>query len=215
MENKNNNSEVDMVPLTATKDTNKKETDILMVWLDVETTGLDPNKNNLLEIYSYMTDKELNPLGEYGSVVRYFLVERAAMKLEASFYVKDMHEKTGLWDKLVTTKAKTLKTIDLSLSTLISELKEKQGYTKALVAGNSVRLDLNFVEKFLPLTYQELHYQYIDVSALQWVMDITGASADMEPLNKKLVHSAKEDILESIEQYKIISEWIEKSVTSQ
>lgn len=198
-----------MVPSTTTQETSKKETDILMVWLDVETTGLDPNKNNLLEIYSYITDKNLKRLGQYGSVVRYSPVERAIMKLGSSSYVKDMHEKTGLWDKLVTAEAKTLKTIDLSLSTLISKLKEEHGYTKALVAGNSVRLDLNFVEKFLPLTYQELHYQYVDVSSLQWVMDITGASKDMGTLNKRLVHSAEDDILESIEQYKIIEKWIE------
>lgn len=166
----------------------------VLVWADVETTGLKPgNPDQLLEIAVIVTDKHLNPLDEegYHAVVHHWNPD--TIRGWATPYVQKMHDKTGLWDKLDDENAKEPSLINKELVDYISRFATQP--RSARLAGNSVRLDANFIDMFLPSVSNHLHYRILDVSSLAFeaynVMGIT-------PYVKKELHTARSDIEESI-----------------
>lgn len=181
-----------------------------IAWVDVETDGLDPNEKHLLEIAVLVTDSELNILHEEGfhAVVHYTASEVADMFVNATPYVQEMHSKTGLWEKLRDrTVTGTLKHIDLSLREYLRMFGDPRSMP---VAGNSVRLDMNFMDKHLPLTSAHLDYHMRDVST------IAGLASDWYDLpyfEKKSDHTAAVDIRESIRELKHYREAIFKTVS--
>lgn len=181
----------------------------LLAWVDVETTGLDPSNSHLLEVAFILTDatgEELSSAATYHSVVAYSEAEAAALRAEADDYVRDMHDKSGLWDRLPT-EGLPLAQIDREVAELIRSISEQPRTFRA--AGNSVRLDLNFLEAYLPTTAALLHYRFVDVTTLEWFCTQLGVVDGAYP--KKLAHEALPDIRESIGQYR----WLRAAVEAR
>lgn len=172
-----------------------------IIWTDVETNGLSPSKGNvLLEVAAVITDTNLNIIDEgYNAVVKYTATEVKDIKDNTVPFVLDMHEKTGLWEKLL---------IGTPLAVLDNELLDYLSYhvpepKSARLAGNSITLDRNFLEAFLPQSFQHFHYRSFDVST------VTGLAEEwlgIEPFKKKATHAAMDDILESIEELRYLRE---------
>jgi len=163
-------------------------------WIDVETTGLDAEGKHLLEVACIVTDADLNILHSNGfqAVVRYSVQEVVGLMLEANDYVVEMHTKTGLWDRL--TSGKPAEEVDASLRNYLASFSPARTMP---VAGNSVRLDMNFIDKHLPLTSAHLDYHMRDVSS------IAGMASDWYDLpwfDKASDHTAMTDIRESIRE---------------
>lgn len=173
----------------------------VLAWIDVETTGLDPQENHLLEVACILTDTKLRPLREpFHRVLFYDSTDW--IKDETSPYVVDMHEKTGLWDKLQSGTPR--RTVDTELLEYISSV--APATRQARVAGNSVRLDLNFLEQFLPETYHHLHYRSVDVSAIEYILR-EWQLLDDPPAEHEPEHTALGDITASIAQlYGVLSD---------
>lgn len=169
----------------------------ILAWTDVETTGLNPKDHFLLEIALVVTDAHLNVLGEFQSVVQH----TPEVRNFADDYVKRMHDKTGLWDRLVS--GEPLWQIDDELTNYISQFAEPK---EARMAGNSVRLDMNFTEKYLPNFYNHLHYRTLDVSTLKF----EAAQQWIPEYEKKQTHAAYDDIRESIAELKYLRERLYK-----
>lgn len=169
----------------------------VMFWTDVETTGLSTDDSVLLEIAVIPTTKTLEQLTEpFQATVRYTEDEVAQLKAKAPTRVRKMHTETGLWDRLP--QGLPLAELDQKLKGYLSSIANPQ---QGRIAGNSVRLDLNFIEEYLPESYKHLHYRSVDMSALQF---LATSWYDIPVFEKKLVHSALSDIEESIEQAKYL-----------
>lgn len=176
-----------------------------IVWIDVETTGIDPHDGHLLlEVACLVTDLELNVLDDdgYQSAVFYEPGHVAIAKNIADPYVQNMHTKTSLWDRL--SQGKTLSVIDQELHSYITGFIPEP--LTARLGGNSVGLDRNFINMFLPETASHIHYRNIDVTTLAGL----GIWWYGEQMVKKTTHAAMDDIKESIAELKMLREKIMK-----
>ena len=169
-----------------------------ILWADVETTGLDYHRDNLLEIAAVVTNKSATEeYGTFESVIYYSEFEAKIIRTRAVDFVRNMHDNTGLWDRLP--EGENISSVDLGLYDFIFSLSPEPRKTR--LAGNSVRLDLNFMEENLPVTYSHLHYRSIDVSALAYTLSDCWGVVDGY-FRKEKKHTAIDDIRESIAEYR-------------
>lgn len=170
----------------------------VILWGDVETDGLDPYRDGkvLLQVAFYMTDPELNLLEEdgYEAFVAWDDVDR--IYEESDDFIKNMHTSTGLWERLKADDVKPLTQIDEELTQFITQFQPDR--KKVWWGGNSIKLDRDFADVFLPDSYTHIGHRSVDVSSVGFLArnwyDFT--------FEKKSTHNAKDDILESIEELK-------------
>jgi len=179
-----------------------------ITWIDVETTGLNAVEDFLLEVACLVTDENLNILDQrgYQAVVQYRDKALDYVLGTPNDYVYKMHRKTGLWERLPNGKPRSQ--IDIELRQYVSQFSDKG---TSPVGGNSVRLDMNFMEVHLPLTAGHLDYHMRDVST------IAGLASDWfgAPwFEKASDHTAMTDIQESIRELKHYRELIFKKAAS-
>lgn len=171
-----------------------------VVWGDAEATGLDPyTGDHLVEVGILVTDTNLNILDEEGYSSAIYYPERYVemMKTRTDEYVLDMHEKTGLWDRL-STEGKPLSTVDSESLEYIKQFVKNP--RTAWLGGNSITLDRKFFGVYLPNMHNYLHYRSLDVTSwagpFQWWKK--------EQFRKRTEHSAMSDIRESIDEMKFL-----------
>lgn len=175
----------------------------IIAWLDVETGGINPDESPLLQVACILTDltPELNVLASpYSNVVKFTAEEVEKIKSTTNDYVVNMHTQTGLWDKLP--EGEALEAIDKQLYELISAHGDEK---KVLLGGNSITLDRNFIERYLPKTFSYLSYQSIDVTTLALIAE---AWYDGLHFEKTYTHDAVQDIEESLQQLRFFKETI-------
>lgn len=166
-----------------------------LVWVDLEMTGLDVQKETIMEAAVLITDSELNMVAEGPNII--LKVDNDLLD-NMNDWCKDHHGKSGLTDKCRSSKI-TLSAGEDQLLQFIAQHTEKG---KAPLAGNSVHADKRFLDKYMPKLMKHLHYRIVDVSTVKelcrrwYPEDFTGAPS------KKLSHRALDDIRESIEELK-------------
>lgn len=180
----------------------------ILLWLDMETTGLDPQRDRVLQVAYIITD----PLGNLlkppiETKIRH--PEGKALRQMASPLVQRMHDKTGLWARLDNQEANA--PLHLLDGLILKEIQEyaRDNRERIRLAGNSIRLDLNFMAVHMPKTYGHLHYKSLDVSALAYACDAWGIVDD--PYPKRKTHNALDDIIESLAEY----QWIMDKLKEQ
>ena len=162
-----------------------------LVWIDLEMTGLDIEKESIIEIATVITDSELKILAHGPN-----LAVKVSEELIAGMddWNTKHHHQSGLVDR-IRTEGVSIK--DAEQQTL-AFLKQWVDEKSAPLCGNSVWNDRRFLDKEMPLVAEFLHYRMVDVStvkelARRWYPDIPRYP-------KKLSHLALDDILESIEE---------------
>ncbi|MCX6453974.1 MAG: oligoribonuclease [Actinobacteria bacterium] len=164
-----------------------------LIWVDCEMTGLDLNKDVLVEIAVLVTDSELNILGEGVDLVIKATAEQLAGMNE---FVTNMHTESGL-----ITEIPNGVEISKAEAEIIAYLeKYAPGAGKSPLAGNSVGTDRSFIARDMPLLNSYLHYRTIDVSSIKelarrWYPRIYFAAP-----KKTGNHRALGDIRDSIEE---------------
>lgn len=165
-----------------------------LIWIDLEMTGLNPEKDRIIEIATVVTDTHLNILAE-GPVFAIHQSEELLKGMD-SWNTKH-HNASGLVvrvrESTVTEEEAQTKTIEF--------LKQHVQAGKSPMCGNSVYQDRRFLAKYMPELEQYFHYRLLDVSTLKviaqrWAPQIYGGLA------KESKHLALDDILESIEEMK-------------
>lgn len=187
-----------------------------LAWTDVETTGVSPyadNPDKLLQVALVLTsvDNLRVPLAEIESVVKYSSEEIDHLYDLADPYVQKMHTNNGLWDELRdqnNPKALSLNAMDWYLRDLVESNTEEND--NIYLAGNSIFLDREFINAYLPQFASTLHYRMIDVSTLQ---NFATWNFGVENYEKKLAHTALSDIKESITQYAYLTKKLSEPTT--
>ncbi|MBX9245242.1 oligoribonuclease [Actinotalea ferrariae] len=164
-----------------------------IVWIDCEMTGLDLERDALIEVAAVVTDSELNVLGDGVDVV---VAPPAGALEQMEPFVRDMHTTSGLLDVLA--DGVTLEEAEQQVLAYIKEWVPEA--RKAPLAGNSVGTDKTFLDRDMRELVDHLHYRVIDVSSVKelarrWYPRIYFASPA-----KTGGHRALADILESIDE---------------
>ncbi|MEW5789417.1 MAG: oligoribonuclease [Pseudomonadota bacterium] len=174
------------------------QNDTHLVWVDMEMSGLDPDKDRVLEVALVVTDKDLN-LVEEGPVL---VVHQDDAVLDGmDNWNKSTHGKSGLIDKV---KASTHSEADVA-ERMIQFMKQHVGERKSPMCGNSICQDRRFMARHLPTLEAYFHYRNLDVSTLKelaarWRPDLK------DGFKKANSHTALADIQESIAELKYYRE---------
>ncbi len=165
-----------------------------LVWMDLEMTGLDPERDVIIEIATIVTDGDLNIIAE-GPVMA---VHQPQILLDAmDEWNTRTHGNSGLTQRVqeseTDTRAAELATIEFLRQYV------KEGTSP--LCGNSIHQDRRFLVKYMPELEAYFHYRNLDVSTLKelakrWKPEVVSS------FNKKGSHQALDDIMESIDEMK-------------
>lgn len=162
-----------------------------LVWIDCEMTGLDLDRDALIEVAVLVTDSELNVLGEGVDVV----IRPPAEALEnMPDVVRAMHTASGLLDELA--DGVTLAEAEELVLGYIREHAPEAGKTP--LCGNSVATDRGFLSRDMPALEGHLHYRIVDVSSIKELARRWYPRAYYNSPQKGGSHRALADIRESI-----------------
>ncbi|MGE0786143.1 MAG: oligoribonuclease [Sandaracinaceae bacterium] len=164
-----------------------------LIWIDLEMSGLDPDREHILEIASVVTDQELTVVAEGPSLV----IHQPNAVLEAmDEWNQRHHGASGLTDRV---RASSTSLADAERQTL-EFLAAHATEGAAPLAGNSVHQDRLFLVKYMPTLHGFLHYRNVDVTTIkELARRWAPGTFDARP-RKKASHRAHGDILESIEE---------------
>lgn len=168
-----------------------------MVWIDMEMSGLDPEKEVILEIATIITDGNLNVLAEGPDLV---IHQPNGILRKMDQWNQEHHAKSGLIEAVKGSTMTVKKAEQLTLE-IIQEFCKPQ---KAPLCGNSIHHDRRFLLKYMPKIDDYLHYRHVDVSSLKALI-ARWYPKDKEP-EKGKSHRALADIRESIAELKFYRE---------
>ena len=160
-----------------------------LAWIDLEMTGLNPDKDVILQAALVVTNSNLENLEEVS-----FDIWQPEQSLESmSLFVRDMHEKNGLLQRSRHSRIEC-RDVERGLLERIS------GWCTfpAILCGNTIGQDRRFIERYMPALAGYLHYRMVDVSSLKVLMQLWyGAKAEFKKPEAG-AHDALFDIRQSI-----------------
>ena len=162
-----------------------------LLWVDLEMTGLEPEKDRIVEVAAIATGWDFEPIATYTAVVK---VPERLMKrrMVGSFWEKNSESRDALIKQ--NKDGQDVKVVELELLDFVN----KYFGTEVILAGNSIHQDRKFIDREMPGLSKRLHYRMFDVSA--WKVYFEGAKG--KKFTKKDVHRALDDINGSIEEIK-------------
>ena len=165
-----------------------------LIWIDLEMTGLSPEKDRIIEIATVVTDKDLNILGE-GPV--YAISQTQAMLDGMDEWNTRQHGKSGLTGRV---QNSTITEVEAETKT-IEFLSEFLDPRQSPMCGNSICQDRRFLAHYMPTLEAFFHYRNLDVSTLKELARRWNTKALEGPV-KSGQHLALADIHESIDELK-------------
>lgn len=162
--------------------------------IDLETTGLHPVKDRILEFGMILAGSDLEEQAEFGSRV---LGCDAPGIERMDPYVISMHLENGLLEQVLSSKL-TLAELDAEVSDWLDThgVGPEHG-TRGILLGNSCRLDLYMIELQMPLTAARLTHRMIDVSGLRQALALLAPDVDTSPtaeiMGQGTAHRALDD----------------------
>lgn len=167
-----------------------------LLWLDMEMTGLDVEKEVPIEVAAIVTDWQLNPLGEYHTVIKQPQKFIDAM----DDWNRSHHGQSGLTALIPSGKDPLL--VDEELSRFV---RGHFSTDRGILAGNSIAQDRLFLRKYMPKTDSLLHYRMVDVTS--WKVIYNGLYNLR--FKKNDGHRALDDIRESISELKFYLSFVD------
>ena len=163
-----------------------------LVWIDCEMTGLDVEKDSLVEIAVLITDSDLNVLDEQGLGV--VIKPRKESLAQMGDYVTQMHQESGLLELLDSGLA--IEQAEAKVLDYVKSFAPEAG--TAPLAGNSIGTDRMFLNRYMPKLDAHLHYRNIDVSSVKELTKRWFPKVYFQLPKKSGGHRALADIRESI-----------------
>ncbi len=162
-----------------------------LIWIDLEMTGLDPNKEKIIEIATLITDSDLNVISEGPNLI---ISQPKEVLDEMDDWNQNQHGSTGLIDEVmksdITEQVAEIETLEF--------VSKYVGEKASPMCGNTVSHDRRFLSKYMPRLEAYFNYRHIDVSsfkevAVRWMNEA-------QTYEKKGSHRALGDIKESVEE---------------
>jgi oligoribonuclease len=172
--------------------------DLNLIWIDLEMTGLDPERDHIIEIATIVTDSELNTLAE-GPVLAVHQSDEVLAGMDE--WNTSHHGSSGLTDRVRQSKVSVR---DAELQTL-AFLRDYVDPGKSPICGNSIGQDRRFLVKEMQELEAYFHYRNLDVSTLKelvrrWRPEL------LDGFSKQGSHLALDDTRESIEELRYYRE---------
>jgi oligoribonuclease len=165
-----------------------------LVWIDLEMTGLDPEKDRIIEIASIVTDSDLNIVAE-GPV--FAIHQPDALLAGMDEWNTQHHGASGLTARVKASSVTEREAEEQTLAFLSQYLEAKV----SPICGNSVWQDRRFLSRYMPDLEAFFHYRMIDVSTIKELARRWNKPV-YEGFKKEAKHMALEDIRESIGELK-------------
>jgi oligoribonuclease len=165
-----------------------------LIWIDLEMTGLDPDRDSILEIATIVTDKDLNVLAEGPE----FALRHPIERLEAmDDWNRNQHRKSGLWQRVLESR------VDIGTAEALTceFLAQYISAGKSPMCGNSICQDRRFLYRLMPRLERYFHYRNLDVSTIKelsrrWSPEVSRG------FTKESTHTALSDVRDSISELK-------------
>ena len=171
-----NQTTVDMDPLTPH-----------YLFLDLETTGLDPLVETPIEVAAILTDKHFREITRYHGVIA---IDPEAIPFMSEWCQKT-HGESGLLNECVTSETDSIQVFDG-----LVEVLEAYGAKNLVLAGNSVHFDRSFLKVHASQVMEYLHYRNLDITS---VLAIFQGTPHEIPRAEAVAHRAMADIEWSLE----------------
>jgi oligoribonuclease len=164
-----------------------------LAWIDLEMTGLDAEKDVILQAALIVTNRELETLEEVSFDIWQPEVNLSTM----SPFVRDMHDNNGL---LKRSKESRLECREVERRFL----ERISGWCAfpAMLCGNSIGQDRRFINRYMPGLAGYLHYRMVDVSSFKVMMQLWYGSTGEFKKPEAGAHDALFDVRQSIEELK-------------
>ncbi len=174
-----------------------------LIWIDMEMTGLFPDRDQIIEVALVVTDSDLNVIAESPALVVH---QDAAVMDGMDDWNKSTHGRSGLIEK-VRTSVLDEAAVEAQMIVFLEPL---VGKGKSPMCGNSICQDRRFLARHMPILEAYFHYRNLDVSTFKelvkrWKPEIASG------VTKEGKHTALADIYESIAELKYYREHFIKS----
>ncbi|ACZ78502.1 oligoribonuclease [Dickeya zeae] len=161
-----------------------------LIWIDLEMTGLDPERDRIIEIATLVTDANLNVLAEGPTLAVH--QPDSQLALMDDWNVRT-HTASGLVERVKASRVDE----DAAQRETIAFLQQWVPAGKSPICGNSIGQDRRFLFRYMPELEAYFHYRYLDVSTLKelarrWKPEI------LTGFKKRNTHQALDDIRESV-----------------
>jgi oligoribonuclease len=161
-----------------------------LIWLDLEMTGLDPDRDLIIEVATIVTDRDLNVLAE-GPVLA--VHQSDAVLAAMDDWNRRTHAASGLVERVRRSVVDELEAEGRTLEFL----RQWVPRNASPMCGNSICQDRRFLARCMPDLERHFHYRNLDVSTLKelarrWAPNVLGG------LSKESTHQALQDIRDSI-----------------
>ena len=170
-----------------------------MVWIDLEMTGLDLEKESIIEIATLVTDAELN-ITATGPNLAIKVSEDLIAGMDE--WNTKHHHSSGLVERIRTEGV----ALEDAIEQTCEFLKENIEAGTAPLCGNSIHTDRTFLAKEMPEVLELLHYRIVDVSSIKELANRWYPNTPR--YKKKESHRALDDIVESVEELRHYRELI-------
>jgi oligoribonuclease len=161
-----------------------------LLWLDMEMSGLDVERERILEVAAIVTDLDFREIEDYHAVVRQ---PRETLERMDDWNRKH-HGASGLTEQVLAS-GRDQEEVERELVALV----RRRIGEPAVLAGNSIGQDRLFINKYMPEFAKSLHYRMLDVTAWKVIMNAKfGVKYE-----KKNAHRAVDDIRESIAELQL------------
>ncbi|OGR85162.1 MAG: oligoribonuclease [Elusimicrobia bacterium RIFCSPHIGHO2_02_FULL_57_9] len=161
-----------------------------LAWLDLEMTGLEPERDTILEIATIVTDSNLNVFAEGPSLAVH---QSNEILTGMDPWCVEQHSKSGLSEKV----RKSPITMAEAESRTLEFISQYCPPKKAPLCGNTIGQDRRFLVKYMPRLHDYFHYRSIDVSTVKELVQ-RWYPGQKYIYSKSKQHEALEDIRESI-----------------
>ncbi len=161
-----------------------------LIWIDLEMTGLDPQRHRIIEIATIVTDKDLNVLAE-GPVLAIHQPEAELLAMDE--WCTRTHGESGLTRRVRESDVSEAHAEQATLDFLAQYV----GEGESPMCGNSIGQDRRFLDRYMPRLEAYFHYRNLDVSTLKelarrWAPQVYAG------VQKASRHLALDDIRDSI-----------------
>jgi oligoribonuclease len=164
-----------------------------LIWVDCEMTGLNIDKDLIMEIAVIVTEGD-DTLSEVCRSESLIIQTEKTLLDSMDEWCTQHHGDSGLTEACVKSKL-TMKAAEVEILTLLEKHTQKG---KCPLAGNSVGQDRRFLDKCMPDLAEHLHYRTVDVSTVKELCKRWNPKIYSEMPSKRLSHRALDDIEDSI-----------------